>query len=200
MDTQSRRQSFPQLIAREKAHSLERFNRLHRQASAARVWRSWGDVAGYSAKRMSLLSARAARPLERAQHRSIWFATVRQHVAQIGREACQNPWKRTVDISIRRFRDWWDAPYDNQLWMAVAFMETSRLTKRTGKQKPVLPGWDECFIRNRFRISYTEAKPFGRNLWELCALRSTKLRFSSKSNCSYSVDHFLTTTNQAYGQ
>lgn len=181
MDTQSGRQNFPQLIAREKAHSLERFNRMVRRAPDAKVWRSWGDVAGYSAKRMALVSERSIRRLETADHRPIWFATVRENVARIGHVAYQNPWKRTIDISIRRFREWRGAPYDNQLWMAVALTETSRLAKRTGKRKAIRPGWPACFTRNRFRAGYDERTRSMECNWQLSALRNTKLRFNQKS-------------------
>lgn len=177
MDMQSRRQTFPQLVAREKAHSLERFNRLVRHAPAAKVWRSWGDVAGYATKRMTLLSARAARPLEKVEHRSMWFATVRQNVARMGRDAYQNPWKRTIDISIRRFRELQETTCENQLWMAVALIETSRLAKRTGKRKAILRGWSACFTRNRFRMIYNINTRSIRTNWSLSVLRNTKLRF-----------------------
>jgi len=179
MDTQSRKQKFPPLIAREKAHSLERFCRLVRHAPASKVWRSWGDVAGYSAKRLALLSGRADRPVEKAEHRPLWFGAVRTNVARIGRDACRNPWKHSIDISIRRFREWWEAPYENHLWMAVALIETARLAKRTGRQKAILCGWNACFTRNRSRINRGNLQErFTADLWRLCATRNAILRFS----------------------
>lgn len=170
--------NFPQLIAREKAHSLERFTRLLPRISNAKAWRSWGEVAAYSAKRMALLSDRADRPLERAGHRPMWFASARENVARIGHAAYQNPWKRTIDISIRRFREWWEAPYDNQLWMAVALIETSRLAKRKGEGKMITGGWNPCFTRNRARIRDPLVVCRERTNWTLSAIRNSTIRFA----------------------
>ncbi len=184
MDTLCQR--FPQTIAREKSHSLERYNRELRMALPGKAWRSWGDAAMYSAKRLGLLSARSSSERHRVTHRPLWFATARESVARIGRDAYQNPWKRTIDISIRRFREWWNPVQENQLWMAVSLIETSRLSKRTGRPKPIRPGWGACFTRNRFRITY-EKTVTQRNLWDLCILRNTKVRFPRCSSRSCSV-------------
>lgn len=180
MRSADEQKKFPAFIAREKAHSLERFNRLHGQELAAKIWRSWGDLAGYSAKRMALLYDRSDRPLKRVEHRPMWFAAARKNVSRIGHVALQNPWKRTIDISIRRFREWLEPPFSNQIWMAVALIETSRLAKRTGKQKPILPGWASCFTRNRHRLNGEKDPTAERTSWQLSLLRNTKVRFHQK--------------------
>lgn len=181
MDTKSQRSAFPQFAAREKAHTLERFARK-RPALETPLWKSWSDLASYSAKRLGLLSERSMRPLQLAVHDPRWFTTSRENVSRISRLANENLWKRTIDISIRRFRGWWEPPVENQLWMAVALIEASRLAKRTGKRKPILPGWAGCFTRNRFRVNCKEPVLALRSSWGLCALRNTKVRFSRSNS------------------
>jgi len=176
MDTRFPKTKFPLVIAREKAGTLERYTRLRQYRAPTRTWRSWSAVAAYSAKRMGLLQQRSGQSAQ--EKLPAWFIAVRENVTRIGQIAYNNPWKRTIDISIRRFREWLETPYENQLWMAVALIETSRLSKQTGRQKPILPGWNACFTRNRFRINYESSPTTQHTPWELCALRNTKLRFA----------------------
>ncbi len=167
---------FPRIFARERARTLDRFAKELNDTVQAR-WTSWADVATYSCKRLDVLKRRSTHVSERLHPFEGWFLTARKSVGEIRKIAHVYPWKRTVDICIRRFKESEYGEAMNQLWMATAYVETSRLAKQSGCSKSILPGWEQCFTRNRFRIVYDVRKTDPLSAWDLSAWRNTKLRF-----------------------